>query len=479
VSDRIQFWPASDHLRKSPDPAELTGGKFCFADPHLTRLGDAPFTPARQNQPRPSTKEALMNYCRSTDPATLFRVLLLALLLAAVPAWAQKADLSRLVVVGDSLSAGFQNGSLLDSQQPHGYAKLLADQARTDLALPLIAPPGFPNVLVLESAGPPPVIVRAPGFSAGRDDIMVQATNLAVPGQTVADALGKRPDFPIDSLTDLVLGLPGLLGGVSRSQVEWAEALAPTTIVLWLGNNDALGAAIAADTAFLTPVPDFESAYGQVIDRLAATGATLVTANIPDVTAVPFLTSADEVAARVGIPLEVIGPPLGIGPGDFVTPDAAPLIQNILGGATPGPLPGNVVLNAGEVATIRAAVDAYNAFIAKKAREYHAALVDIHELIDRVSRRGLVVNGQRLTTEFLGGLFSLDGVHPTNTGYAVIANDFIRALDRRFDADIPPVNVEHVAKEDPLVPAGAGRPPHKEHISEDTARALRWMMLHH
>src|SRR6266545_3609407 len=59
-------------------------------------------------------------------------------------------------------------------------------------------------------------------------------------------ALEMRPDFPIDSMTDLVLGLPGLLGGVLRSQVEWAEALAPTTIILWIGSNDALGAVLAA-----------------------------------------------------------------------------------------------------------------------------------------------------------------------------------------------------------------------------------------
>jgi lysophospholipase L1-like esterase len=275
-----------------------------------------------------------------------------------------------------------------------------------------------------------------------------------------------------------VLGLPGLLGGVSRSQVEWAEALAPTTIVLWLGNNDALGAALAGDAAVLTPVADFELAYAQVIDRLAATGATLVAANIPDVTTIPFLTPAETVAARVGLPLDVIGPPLGIGPGDFVTPDAAPLIPAILGGVIAGPLPANVVLDAGEVVTVRAAVEAYNAIIARKALERGAALVDIHGLIDRVSRRGLVVNGQRLTTAFLGGLFSLDGVHPTNTGYAVIANDFIRALNRRFDADIPPANVEHVASQDPLVPADAEHPPYKEHIDVDTARALRWMMLH-
>jgi len=49
---------------------------------------------------------------------------------------AQKADLSRLVVVGDSLSAGFQNGSLLDSQQVHGYANLVAQQAGANLRLP-------------------------------------------------------------------------------------------------------------------------------------------------------------------------------------------------------------------------------------------------------------------------------------------------------------------------------------------------------
>jgi len=272
--------------------------------------------------------------------------------------------------------------------------------------------------------------------------------------------------------------LPGLFGGISRSQVEWAEALHPTTVVLWIGNNDALGAALAADPAFLTPVPLFEFAYGQVIDRLAATGATIVTANIPDVTAVPFLTSAETVAARVGMSLDVIGPLLGIGPGDFVTPDAAPLIEAILTGTSSGPLPGNVVLDASEVATIREAVAGYNAFIAAKAREHGAALVDIHALIDRVGRRGFVVNGQRLTTEFLGGLFSLDGVHPTNTGYAVIANDFIHALDTRFAAGIPPVNVEKVAKQDPLVLPEAGRPPRKEHISEEAARTLRSIIVH-
>jgi lysophospholipase L1-like esterase len=401
------------------------------------------------------------------------------LLTAAAPAWAQKkADLSRLVVVGDSISAGFQNGSLLASQQPHGYASLVAEQAGVALPLPLIAAPGIPNVLVLVSAGPPPVIATAPGVSTGRENPFVQAMNLAVPGHTVRGALSMRPVFPIGSLTDLVLGLPGLLSRVSRSQVEWAEALAPTTVLLWIGNNDALNAVLMADPAFLTPVPAFQSAYAQVIDRLAATRATLVVANIPDVTVVPFLTPAEVVAARIGIPLSVIGPVLGIGPGDFVIPDAFPLIQAILARLSPGPLPGSVVLDAREVAIVRATVDAYNAFIAAKAQEKGAALVDIHALLNRIREHGLVVGGQRLTTAFLGGVFSLDGIHPTNTGSAVIANKFIGALNREFHADIEPVSVAAIKRADPLVLPVGHPAPEREHIDAETVRSLRKIMVH-
>lgn len=64
----------------------------------------------------------------------------------------QKVDLSRMVVVGDSLSAGFENDSLWDAQQVHGWASVLADQAGVPLVLPLIASPGIPNHLELLSA---------------------------------------------------------------------------------------------------------------------------------------------------------------------------------------------------------------------------------------------------------------------------------------------------------------------------------------
>src|SRR5437868_10247472 len=110
----------------------------------------------------------------------------------------RKADLTRFVVVGDSLSAGFQNHSLLDVQQVNGYASLVAGQAKTALPLPLIGAPGIPNVLTLVSVGPPPVLVPMPGTSSGRDNPTVQPMNLAVPGANVQDALTTRPPFTFD-----------------------------------------------------------------------------------------------------------------------------------------------------------------------------------------------------------------------------------------------------------------------------------------
>src|SRR3954452_21356005 len=62
--------------------------------------------------------------------------------------------LGKFVVVGDSLTAGFQNFSLYTSEtvpgippgrQQHGYAPLIAQQAGTDLRNPTVLYPGIPS----------------------------------------------------------------------------------------------------------------------------------------------------------------------------------------------------------------------------------------------------------------------------------------------------------------------------------------------
>src|SRR6185436_11605129 len=67
-----------------------------------------------------------------------------------------------------------------------------------------------------------------------------------------------------------------------------------------------------------------------------------------------------------------------------------------------------------------------------------------------------------LTTRYLGGIFSLDGIHPSRTGHALIANAFIDAINARFGESIPQVSVSRIASRDPLVNnryQPAGEPP--------------------
>ncbi|MFZ0638032.1 MAG: GDSL-type esterase/lipase family protein [Candidatus Acidiferrales bacterium] len=393
-----------------------------------------------------------------------------------------KADLSQMVVVGDSLSAGFQSDSLLDSQQPNGWASLVAAQAGVPLVLPLIAPPGFPPVLVLVSPGPPPIIVPSASVpSLVRDNPNDQATDLAVPGAELQDVLTTAPSLPIDDLTDLVLGIPGLndTPSVSLTQVEWAQALKPTTIFVWIGNNDILGAASAANPSGATSLTSFASNYDKMLNDLSATGATVVVANIPDVTAVPYFTPASTIAEEVGLPLFVIGPILGIGPGEYVLPAGVALIPGILADPSTGPLPASDVLTAIQVLEVRGIVDAYNLIIAIEAATHGAVVVDIHSLANQIRSQGVEADGKHLTNAFLGGIFSLDGIHPTNTGYAVIANLFITTLNRTRGTSVPLVNVNAVAAGDPLVPAEVLRIGSLgQHVGPATAEALRPLLQH-
>jgi hypothetical protein len=93
----------------------------------------------------------MLGNLRLLKPKTLAIPLVFALIPVAANAGqghGSPANLSRLVVVGDSLSAGVQNFSLLDSQQKHGYASVIAGQAEhcsSFRSCHTRAPPTFSN----------------------------------------------------------------------------------------------------------------------------------------------------------------------------------------------------------------------------------------------------------------------------------------------------------------------------------------------
>jgi len=375
-------------------------------------------------------------------------------------------NFTNTVFLGDSLTAGYQSGSLLDTAQVHGWPNLVATQAGFNISLPLIAPPGAPGVLELVSAGPPPVIVTTPGTTTGRDNPTVQATDLAVPGAFVNDVANTvplaSPTTAEEQITQLVLGFPGLGYGQAYSQAKFAIQAQPTTIFLWIGNNDALIADETGMPSSMTTVANFTTQYQALITELTTeTPAHLVIANIPDVTQVPYLQPAalvlGEYSAATSLPTTVLSGLLGISPGDYVNPTGLAEIPLILGGKQAGPITDAGVLSAAEVVLVQAQVVAFNQVIAAQAKAAGATLVDINALFKQLVSSGFPIGGYTGTASFLGGFFALDGIHPTNTGYAVVANTFIDTMNSAMGTKIADVSLTAVAAADPLWPPNLAR----------------------
>jgi lysophospholipase L1-like esterase len=383
---------------------------------------------------------------------------------------AQKLNLSRLVVVGDSLAAGVENDSLEASQQIHSFASVIAQQAGTGLVLPWVPYPGAPNTLELVSPVFPPQIKPVPGtLLFPRLDPFAVVTDLAVPLQTTADALNRVPDSKINTTdetqaaTDLVLGFPCpvLFPCPGKSQAEWAVALKPTTLIVEIGSNDILGALTSGEASTVLSDPSafvntFAGNYTALLTALSATKATLIVTTIPDVTEAAYFIPISEIAKDTSLSVVAIDALLGTGPSDLVTLNALPTVEAILSDPSSGPLPATCggapcVVTAAEAAGVRAIIQEMNLAIAADAATFGAAVVDVFPLFDSLYNNGYIIGSHTLTTGFLGGIFSLDGLHPTNTGYAIMANQYIATMNAVFHTHIEPANVEQVAACDPLV----------------------------
>ncbi|MBC7655290.1 MAG: G-D-S-L family lipolytic protein [Oligoflexus sp.] len=106
------------------------------------------------------------------------------------------------------------------------------------------------------------------------------------------------------------------------------------------------------------------------------------------------------------------------------------------------PLADNWVLSKEEIAEVKVATDSYNATIKSIADSKGLAFVELKSVTDQLANGGIVYNGFTTTSAFVtGGMFSLDGVHPSPRGYAIIANLFTEAINAKFGANFKNVNV--------------------------------------
>ena len=397
-------------------------------------------------------------------------------------------NFSTTVFIGDSLTAGFQNGSLLDTQQPNGYANLIAKQAGFKLALPLIAAPGAPAVLQLVSVGPPPVVKQASGVTTGRDDPTLQATDLAVPGHLLTDLINREPvavpTTDEDIITELVLGFPGLASGQQYTQLQWAQHLSPTTLFVWIGSNDALLAVHSGMPSSMTQPAQFTTEFTQLMQALQTkTTANLIVANVPDITLAAALTPGSAVLAEYsqssGIPVAQLSTELGIQATDLVNATGLSEIQAILAGKQTGPVDDAGFLSPAEIATVQQTIHQYNAAIAAQVKAVGGTLVDINAALTQIHDSPPTINGIQPSFAFLGGFFSLDGLHPTNTGYALLANVFIDRMNAALKTKIADVDVNAVAAADPLFPPNLPKSARRTFIPATAAHSLDWMLTPH
>lgn len=100
------------------------------------------------------------------------------------------------------------------------------------------------------------------------------------------------------------------------------------------------------------------------------------------------------------------------------------------------PLADRWVLTPEEQLAIKTATDAYNQAIDEVvASNPNIALVDFKGVLQEASM-GISFDGYNMTTKLVtGGLISLDGVHLTARGYALMANKILAAMDAKFGSN--------------------------------------------
>jgi lysophospholipase L1-like esterase len=234
---------------------------------------------------------------------------------------AGEADFSTYVAVGNSLTAGYMDGTVSRVGQTYSFPNLLSQQFALVGGGAFSQPsyvedvnnlggisglPGFNNRLVINAS------VGAPQPISGTSTITLtpQATaynNMGVPGAKSFHLLAAG----YGNAAGLQLGLANpyyVRHATSATSTVLGDAVSknPTFFTNWIGANDVLSYAttggIGTDQTGnpnaasyssndITDPTLFAGVYSTIIDQLTANGAKGVVATIPSVTSIPFFTT--------------------------------------------------------------------------------------------------------------------------------------------------------------------------------------------
>lgn len=399
---------------------------------------------------------------------------------------ASDADFTRYVALGDGLTAGFVNGNLFDGTradpptrlgQRESYAVRLAEAYGAPVVLPLVTENGLPILqyhTLERKAGvcainlkPKDVPYTVNDGTGARADPSARATVVAVPGQSLAAAIGTKwsvdPSDPrtLNSALDYVLGEPWASEGAPpRSQLETAVALAPTFATVWFGVDEALAAVAGGSDAGMTSEADFRDRIERVVGDLAAAGARGAVATVPDVTVLPYFmpqpTLRRLIQSTVSYKVKDVGLFIlfGLRRKSYLVFEQNHLshIAAISDGSTRAPLYDGEVLTPREALRVRRRIRLWNRAVVATAARHGWAVADVAAQFESWRRKGVDVGDAHLTNGFFGGLFDLTGKSLSPTAQALVARTFAAAIDAKYGATHAPIDAAAVLAGDPLAP---------------------------
>ncbi len=222
----------------------------------------------------------------------------------------------------------------------------------------------------------------------------------------------------------------------------------------------------------LPELPQFENAYRGLLTSLTANGAKGVIATIPDPTSAPYFTTIPwnglTLDSANNATLNQIYNPLDfyfeVGSNPFMIEDPT---ANMFGirpmqegellllsvpldsvkchkMGTLFPLRNEFILKLSELEEIRARISETNTIIRSLAAEFDLALVEADVFFAELES-GFPYNGINLGTGFISGrAYGLDGLRFNARTNAIFANEFIKAINQKYNARFPEVNASNL-----------------------------------
>jgi lysophospholipase L1-like esterase len=361
------------------------------------------------------------------------------------------------VALGNSISAGYQSGGILDSTQRQSFAFLLAHQAGTRYAYPSLAGVGCPPPIVNFQTGQ-----RLGDGTAttcdGRQSFSATLNNVAVPGATTND-LTAPTSSTSNALTTFILG--------GQTQVQKAIQAQPTFVTIEIGNNDWLPAAL---TGALGPNPTLGSPgitnidsvivqYARAVNALVAAQPKLAgallgvfplqapSALFPAESLYTNATLNAEFTAAAGGNVTYI--PNCAGSHALISIDiltfwasaGIPKVVSCQRGVPQEPYGDFFILDSLKQDTLETAIGTWNAYIAAKADSLGWAYLDPVALFIPLKESGAIPPFPNFAspTQPFGPFITLDGIHPSGTAHIAIANALIGAINTQYKVAIPTI----------------------------------------